>query len=122
MLIEPGAIGSIQRQSTDITGDCQSPSSARDGLVDLVGVDGHVAGVERRQRQREAGGEQRGNGNRRAAWRRLVGASRSIYRAAPPFSAARLVFCRPCASKLSGASQRSNAALRAGHSLSSIEK
>ena len=36
-------------------------------------------------------------------------------------SAARLCFCRPSLSKLSGASQRSNAALRAGHSLSRIE-
>ena len=32
------------------------------------------------------------------------------------------VFCLPSLSKFSGASQRSNAALRAGHSLSSMEK
>ena len=38
------------------------------------------------------------------------------------FNSLRLTRCLPAASKFSGASQRSNAALRAGHSLSSIEK
>src|SRR6185503_15326854 len=38
-----------------------------------------------------------------------------------PLSEERLTFWRPCASKLSGASQRSNAAFRAGLSLSRIE-
>src|SRR5262249_8240765 len=37
------------------------------------------------------------------------------------WSAARLVFCRPARSEVSGASPRSNVALRTGHSLSSIE-
>jgi hypothetical protein len=38
------------------------------------------------------------------------------------FKALKLTFCRPAASKFSGASQRSKTALRAGHSLSSMEK
>src|SRR5205085_12565109 len=41
--------------------------------------------------------------------------------AALPLSEDRLTFWRPCASKFAGSSQRSNAALRAGHSLSRIE-
>src|SRR5438874_460633 len=38
-----------------------------------------------------------------------------------PFSSPRLTFCLPFASKFSGASQRSKAALRLSHSQSSIE-
>jgi hypothetical protein len=44
---------------------------------------------------------------------------RCVYRAA--FNSLKLVRCCPCASKFAGASQRSKAALRAGHSLSSME-
>jgi hypothetical protein len=58
----------------------------------------------------------RGRGAHRV--RRLL-YTNMVYRTA--FNALKPVRCRPCASKFSGASQRSKAALRAGHSLSSME-
>src|SRR6266542_2807772 len=56
----------------------------------------------------------------------LLGPGRRSASLHPPgtrgrFNSLKLVRCRPSASKFSGASQRSKAALRAGHSLSSIE-
>jgi len=61
-------------------------------------------------------------GYRRYEWKcnnRNEPSKRAAQRTHEP-SAPRLCFCRPPASKFSGASQRSNAALRAGHSLSMI--